>query len=101
MSKVKEHYEVSVMDADGNVTTTEVKKNPPLKGETFEYEKPVETAVGQVVKVVHVAQHHDGTTERTTIGDLGDEHHPLEKPSVEDTADGNFIETPEPSIAGQ
>lgn len=84
MSKSKPTYRVTLQDAEGNFSTDIVEKNPPKKGETFEYEHR-EVRVGHVTKVEEIDS--DGNV--TVLTELGDLHHALEEPES-----GDEIPTP-------
>lgn len=98
MSKVKTTYRVTTQDQEGNFSVEENVTDPPLKGDTFEYEHR-EVRVGSVQKVEQIDTHHDGSTEVTTITEIGNSHHVLEAPETGDEiprADELAADPPDP-----
>lgn len=86
MSKSKETvtYNVTMQDADGNVSIAEgVENDAPLKGDTFEYEHK-EVRVGTVIRVERVTTDKDGNVSVEAVTEIGDSHYALEEPEVGD-----------------
>lgn len=68
-------FTVTSMLEDGTVVTETGVADPPLKGDSFEYEHS-ETRVGQVVRVE--------SEKGEEVTELGDTHHELVEPDVGD-----------------
>lgn len=85
MSKKSTTYRVTVQDQEGNFTVTEGVEDPPLKGDSFEYEHR-EVRIGQVTKVERIETDRDGVVTVSNVPTLGDTHHSFDdgQPDVTD-----------------
>lgn len=70
-----DHYDVTFSLEDGTFDLQQVDSDPPVKGESFEYEHK-EVRIGQVHKVTAV---YDDESE-VNLTELSDAHHALEEP---------------------